>query len=301
MTQGPGFNLKLGNGQGWHIIGSGGSKPWAERLASIMQLERSESNGYPKLIFIEKESHRKEDQEPVCRLDKDIRDALPEHGWEPHGTHAFRLWTHRDATDVICEISEEGDQRFRLLRMRLFLYPVYQRAQESGGLPFHAALVERDRRGVLLAAPGRTGKSTCCRRLAAPWFALGDDETLIVRGPEGRYFVHPFPTWKDCLPQHSQRTWNVQSFLPLSAIFFLERGENDKVFPVGEGEAAISITKSAIQPWRRTWIDMDRGKEISLRRKLFDNACEIAKAVPAFKLRVSLNGQFWEEMEKVLK
>ena len=265
-----------------------------------MQLESSESNGYPKLIFIEKESHREGYREPVCRLDKDIRDALPEHGWEPHDTHAFRLWTHRDATDVICEISDEGDQRFRLLRMRLFLYPVYRRAQESGGLPFHAALVERDGRGVLLAAPSRTGKSTCCRRLVAPWFALGDDETLFVRDDKGRYFAHPFPTWSEYLGGRSQRTWNVERHVPLSAIFFLERGETDQSLPVGQGKAASFINESAAQVGQRTWIRLPREEKRRLRRKAFDNACELAKVIPAFKLRVSLNGRFWEEMEKVL-
>jgi hypothetical protein len=33
---------------------------------------------------------------------------------------------------------------------------------------------------------------------------------------------------------------------------------------------------------------------------LFNNACELAKAVPAYILRVSLEGRFWEEMEKVI-
>jgi hypothetical protein len=29
-------------------------------------------------------------------------------------------------------------------------------------------------------------------------------------------------------------------------------------------------------------------------------AGELARSIPAFKLRVSLNGKFWEEMERVL-
>lgn len=29
-------------------------------------------------------------------------------------------------------------------------------------------------------------------------------------------------------------------------------------------------------------------------------AGELARSIPAFKLRVSLNGRFWEEMERIL-
>jgi hypothetical protein len=39
---------------------------------------------------------------------------------------------------------------------------------------------------------------------------------------------------------------------------------------------------------------------MSRKTKLFENATELAKAVPAFRLQVSLEGRFWEEMEKVL-
>lgn len=42
-------------------------------------------------------------------------------------------------------------------------------------------------------------------------------------------------------------------------------------------------------------------EEKVIRKKLFDNACQLAKAVPVFSLRVSLNGRFWENMEKVLE
>jgi hypothetical protein len=29
-------------------------------------------------------------------------------------------------------------------------------------------------------------------------------------------------------------------------------------------------------------------------------ACELARSIPAFRLRLSLDGRFWEEMERVL-
>jgi hypothetical protein len=29
-------------------------------------------------------------------------------------------------------------------------------------------------------------------------------------------------------------------------------------------------------------------------------ACELARSIPAFQLRVNMNGRFWEEMERIL-
>jgi len=45
---------------------------------------------------------------------------------------------------------------------------------------------------------------------------------------------------------------------------------------------------------------MDRNEEILLKKKLIDNASKIARAIPTYKLRASLTGRFWEEMEKIL-
>ena len=265
-----------------------------------MELNTFQSNGYPKLILTQGELCRGGNQEPIFGLYRNLREALPRQGWRPRGNHEFRLWSHRDVADVICEISHEQGQEFSALSTRLFLYPVYQRAQDSGGLPFHAALIERNGIGVLLVAPADTGKSTCCLRLTAPWFALCDEETLIVRNKQKRYLAHPLPTWSDCRKERPKLTWNVQRYIPLSAIFFLEQAKSDEVVPIGQGQAEIFITLSTMYMWRRAWIIVEQDKKASLTKKVLENASELAKAVPAFILRVSLSGRFWEEMEKVL-
>jgi SynChlorMet cassette protein ScmC len=184
--------------------------------------------------------------------------------------------------------------------MLLALYPIFERAQNSGGVPFHAALLERNGIAVLLVAPGSTGKSTCCIRLRSPWQPLCDDETLIVRDLEKRYLAHPFPTWSDYLMKRSTKTWNIEYHLPLSAIFFMEQAETEEVLPIGQGEAAAYIHHSAMQVCRRRLYHLNRRESKSLRLKLFDNACELSRAIPAFKLGVSLKGRFWEKIEAVL-
>jgi SynChlorMet cassette protein ScmC len=90
----------------------------------------------------------------------------------------------------------------------------------------------------------------------------------------------------------------VERHVPLTAVFFLEQSDSDEVIPLGQAQAAVRVFQSAMQVWE--WFNLKREQKEALRRRCFENACELAKAIPAFLLRVSLKGQFWQEMEKVL-
>jgi SynChlorMet cassette protein ScmC len=203
--------------------------------------------------------------------------------------------------DIICAVGLHEGKKHEILQMRMALQPIYQRIQDLGGLPLHAALVERNGFGILLAAQGGTGKTTCCRRLPSPWRALSDDEALVVKDNNQGYLVHPFPTWSDYLLERSTRTWHIQNYLPTSAIFFLEQAEADEVVTVGQGQGAALVYQSATQVCARNWINLNSEKLSMLRKRLFDNSCDLAQRTPIFKLRVSLEGKFWEEMEAILE
>ena len=92
----------------------------------------------------------------------------------------------------------------------------------------------------------------------------------------------------------------MERHVPLSAIFFLEQADVDTALPLSQGEAAVRILQSAMQVWDGKWHPLDGREKGALRRRCFENACELAKAIPAFLLHVSVGGRFWEEMEKVL-
>jgi SynChlorMet cassette protein ScmC len=298
------YLLRLADGQGWEIIAAEGVGPWVEKLASIMQLKNCEPNGYPKLIFIRKSSRADWRRHPVSKLGWNSSGDLADKGWKTHDLESLQLWAHSDVPDVICEMGDNEDHDLDIVRMWLSLSPVYNRALESGGLPLHAALVERNGTGVLLAAPGGTGKSTCCRRIPHPWKALSDDLVLIVVDTHKQYQAHPFPTWSNYLWEFSEKlseaTWDIQHHLPLSAIFFLEQSITDEVIPVGKGQASVLVTESAVQVYQSIWRNLLQEEERRFKKKIFENACELAKGIPAFKLRVSMNGRFWEEMERIL-
>lgn len=298
-----GYCIRLANGQGWRIVAHEGVQSWVDKLATIMRLRICESNGYPKLIFIKRESAKQIGAKAISHLNQRIKECLPLTGWNSKDLVWIQVWSHGEVPHVICEIGtiqrEEGNEQ-EILGMRGALQPIYQRAQDIGGLPLHAALVEWNKKGVLLAAPANTGKSTCCRRLPASWYPHCDEETLILKDGYEQYLAHPFPTWSDYFMGRFPRTWDIQQHLPLCAIFFLEQAEKDEVLPVGQGETAVLMSQSATQVCYRNWLNLNPREMRILKEKVFENACAIARRVPAYKLRVSLEGYFWEEMEKVL-
>lgn len=297
-----GYLLLLGNGQGWQLIANPEVMFEVGELGRIMGLRPWQPNEYPKLIFARRRASKTESEEETLRFEENIELDLGRLGWKAYDLNFVRFWSREDQPDLICEMRhEEEDHQRRIMSMRFSLYPIYQQVEESGGLPIHAGLVEYNGKGVLLAGPKNTGKSTCCGRLPRPWYPLCDEETIIVRVDQKHYIAHPFPTWSDYLATLSERTWNVHSHVSISSIFFLEKAGSDRVIPLGQGESAVFINQLATQICCRYWNNLDHEDLISRKTKLFENATELAQAVPAFKLQVSLEGQFWEEMERVLQ
>lgn len=289
------YTLKLSNGHGWHIIASKQAAPWVDRLATVMELRRTEQNGYPKLIFLDKGEEVGDASSTGLNMA-----YLPGSGWRLHDFKWLHFYSHDDVPDKICRFGNDDTHGLDIVRMWQSLHPIYERALGNGGMPFHAGLAEWNGKGALFAASGGTGKSTCCRRLPSPWRALGDDEALIVKDKQGTYTAHPFPTWSEYIFQRSEKTWDVEQHAPLSALFFLEQADRDEVVAIGTGKASVYITESSTQICRRNWRHLDKKEEVRQKMAMFDNACALAKEVPAYILRVSLTGEFWRLVEEVV-
>ena len=259
--------------------------PWLDKISYIMQLDAGAFNSGGMLTVSGSNTES---------------DNLAEHGWQHHDLGSVCMWSKDCSPDIICKINAFATPEDEIVAMWNILYPFYKKAIYTGGLPIHAALIEHKGRAVLLAASGDTGKSTCCIRLPGHWNALCDDEALVVKSEGGGYRVHPFPTWSDYLWRNSKKTWDVQKSTPLHGIFFIEQSKKDKAEFLGTGFSAVSITESSTQTCRKYW----RRSDVEFQRKskieLFNNACEMAKKIPAFKLKVSLHGRFWEEIERVM-
>lgn len=178
---------------------------------------------------------------------------------------------------------------------------IAREAQVRGGILLHGALAERDGVGVVLAAPGGTGKTTASGRLPVPWRSLCDDTTLVVRDTRGNYHAHPWPTWSRFLSGGSGGCWDVQHAVPLGGIFLLCRAAADRVEPVGAGQAVsllVQCAQQASQPMSR---GLGKKENRALQLERFDNLCNLARVVPAHLLHFSLTGAFWKEIERALE
>ncbi len=251
----------------------------------------------------------------VSQLGRAMQLSRPTRAPEPSAGTSFQLLVHVDApvTDgyvplaspdcgrVVVSLSsrEHGGDLFGHFR-RLSL--VFARAaQASGGCLIHGALAENDGRGVILAAPGGTGKTTASGRLPAPWRSLSDDITLVVRDPQGRYWAHPWPTWSRFQDGGAGGAWDVQHAVPLKGIFILSQAAVDRAERIGSGQAVSLVMECAGQTsmFMRPGLLKEEVRALNVER--FNNLCALARTIPTHLLHISLTGTFWKEIEQALE
>ncbi len=242
-----------------------------------------------------------DEYDAIIAQEKNIKSRFIGNGWWGIFVQNVQYRFHDEISDVLCEVDHHPHNEIKYGLMPNLIRPIiYHQSVDRGGLPLHTALIERNGKGFLLAGSGGTGKSTCCSRIPKPWNPLCDDETLLLPDKEKIFKVHPFPTWSEYIRKRSEKTWNIQHSVPISAVFVLKQSETDAVEPVGKGQAAIFINQSATQSNNFFWRELEKKRQRKVRDKVFKNACNLVETVPVFRLRVSLHGRFWEEMEKVI-
>jgi SynChlorMet cassette protein ScmC len=288
-----GYTLSLADGTQWFMAGDTKLESWIDRLAVIMNLENGNADGSRRIDFF----HRSKINNP-SGLEADLKES--KHPYVACSAGGVWFSSMDPSSHVTCEIDNGGQTAMEFINMSYSLYPIYHQNLLRGGLPLHSSLVELDGQGILLAGPGDTGKTTCCSRLPGNWRPLCDDETLIVFREQGDYFAHPFPTWSNFFWAKSEPTYDVQYATPASAVFFLEQYPADELVPMGQGESAAMISQSSVQMFERFLRKTDKETKSKHLSRIFLNACRIAKKIPAYKLRVSLNGRFWEKIEEAL-
>ncbi len=289
----------MANGQTWHIGGIGQARDWARAIAALMNLHTSPDIDGAKLVFAQDEP---DEVEALSLLPEAPTrpDDRPE-GWQFRDLSGLRIWTHGSQPDVVCRVPEWNLSVLRRVKLWASVEPIYERAERAGGLRVHGALLNRGGHGVILAGPGEIGKTTCCRRLPPDWTVLSDDETLIVKCDDRTYEAHPFPNWSRCAEQREAGRWDVQRHVPVAAVLFLEQAETSRLVPLTPGLALLLLHEvSAGQLGSRSCLGLDRTGRQAVRRRLFDNAQALAKAVPCFTLRIARRGPFWEHIDDAL-
>jgi SynChlorMet cassette protein ScmC len=201
---------------------------------------------------------------------------------------------------VVCDLSPSADWGGPHVNMVRLSLVFAREAQARGGVLIHGALAERDGMGAILAAPGGTGKTTASNRLPSPWRSLCDDTTLVVRDPHGSYWAHPWPTWSRFLDGGAGGEWDVQHAVPVKGIFFLSQAVADRAESVGAGRAVSLLGECAGQVSTFMAPGLWKNELHTLYLERFDNLCGLARTVPAHLLHISLNGSFWQEIERAL-
>jgi SynChlorMet cassette protein ScmC len=211
------------------------------------------------------------------------------------------------ATQLVCTLPPPTDQDMLAIAMTHLTLAIAHDVQRRGGLLVHGALAAwpagDEAMGVLFAAPGSTGKSTASRRLPPPWHVLCDDTTLLVCNRQGRYYAHPTPTWSRFYSYSGAvgGRWAMQESVPLRAIFFLSQAPADgaEVLPSRSCATAL-LAESADQVGHLLRRHLPADEAQQLNRDRLTNVEALAHAVPAWRLHVSLNGAFWNHVERAL-
>jgi SynChlorMet cassette protein ScmC len=285
----PAVSLSLIDGTTWHILaGNEGARFIVARFAEVMQLQPTTGTSIEiqesgNLTFVPNSEHRL-----LVMVDGD-RSGSFEWPSEADGTIKCQVEDTHAGPELVLQ----------LLRLSLVISSYTLR---TGGLLIHGALAQRDGYGVILSGPGGVGKSTASRRLPPPWRSLCDDSSLVVRGDQGEYWAHPWPTWSDFLWGGSGGKWDVQRAVQLNSIFFLEQAAENQVAKIDVPQSICQLIESAQQVSFSipNLFNIEKDELRAMRLRQLDSACLLAQAVPSFRLQLNQSDAFWNVIEQVL-
>ncbi len=209
---------------------------------------------------------------------------------EPH-----RLQTRNGLTEARV-LPGFADELARAIQLVLISNSLAIAEQTRGAVLLHAALAVKDGCAVAFAGAGDSGKSTTVNRLPAPWQTLSDDACLVVPTADG-FRAHPWPTWSQFMFDGPGGSWPVETSYPLAAIYFLEQASTDAVTRIGPGTASGSLpplTNQVLDANLRHYYADQRQR---LRLQAFDNICALTRKVPAYNMKLSLDGEFWRLLD----
>jgi signal peptidase len=166
---------------------------------------------------------------------------------------------------IVCRLSTPQNADDLISKTTKVSLALAQAAQQRGGILVHGGLAGYLSHGVVLAAPGGTGKTTASFRLPSPWRSLSDDAALITRDARGQYAVHPWPTWSRFYDGGPMLIESVEQANRLFDRYLLPDEARDN------------------------------------HRRQFNNICSVLEGIPAYRLNLTLDGSFWTLIEESLK
>ena len=280
------MSLVLADGSTWGIAaGDEMASVLVSRLTEAMQLRPYYEPTYRLLVLTDGNSTYTDPP----RVDDGIHIPVPWAFLPPRKDNTF--------TCIVSPPRNNDMLTDQLIRLSLF---IAQQTQHTGGILLHGALAEKDGWGVILAGPGRVGKTTASRRLPSSWRSLSDDASLVVCDEDEAYWGHPWPTWSNFMSGGQGGTWNVNHAAPLKGIFFLHQAQHDRIEPIGAGHSVPLLVELAEHTSWSMSHHIGRDGQRAIRLQRFENICALAQTMPCYRLHLSLDGAFWEQIERVI-
>jgi hypothetical protein len=147
----------------------------------------------------------------------------------------------------------------------------------QGGFLVHAASAIRGGKAFLFSGVSGAGKTTISR-LAPPDATLLTDEISYVRREGNRYMAYGTPFAGEL----ARAGENCSA--PLSALFLLEQGSQNRIEPVGPSEALRRLLRNIL-------FFADDPELVKL---VFQSACEFASLVPIHRLVFVPDQRVWD-------
>ena len=263
--------LKLSNGVLYSFVASDNrSNTYISTLASTMNLTECADNGRKVLVYV---SDKISDTSGIIH---------PENNHDP----------------IICSVLPAYNQDIFFLQVQKIAQSVVADVIRNGGALIHGGLCSYMGSGAVMAGSGNVGKTTASNRLPAPWVSYSDDATLIIPAGNGGFNAHPWPTWSRFYWGGPGGIWEVKRSIPLTVLFFLRQSKTDYVNPISKDQAKAMLFDTIEHVTRLLkFNDKEKHEYIEI---CFSNADKIISTVSAYRLGLSLKGEFWRGMEKVM-
>jgi len=283
------YGFRWGNGPTVGLRATADATAWLARFADVLSLEALGDDGACDLWL---EFDRADRPRPPAA-------STWADGARCHTIYGVAFWEHPDHPHIAVCITHEPSQEAELYNRWSVMQALYRTALRHGGLPLHGALAAWQQRGLVIAAPGGTGKSTTLRRLPDAWRPLCDDEILMVpHGPGWR--LHPMPTWSNFVLDREPRRWPCEEHVDLHAVCFLKHADTVRLERLPVSQAAVLLMQSARQILRRGWGDVDEVTLHAHKTMVLETASTVAASIPMHLLHLPRDGEFAHLLEGVL-
>lgn len=279
------YLLVFDNSFSWKFLSTKKAKNFLEEFSNILQLTQVDSldqklkNSYL-VIFC--------DLSELTDLGIDLSDDYIVY---KQGT-AYKIIENKNNRFFLVGMNMElfREEEIKYITMSAASKIIYKHAViNKKAIPIHAASLQYKNKGLLIIAPGGTGKSTIYRncKSRSTWAALADDNALLFDGEEIK--LYPMPTWSDYIMRKSKTYFKVSEGIILKKIFFLEQSQNDEITEISLTGAMKRIISASSETYGGLMTKLDEKDTRTIRLNTLNFAMSLIKKVKCSILKATLS------------